>query len=128
MLNSMEGNEIIESVVGPMSHSPQSLELFVRTVVNSEPWLDDPKCHPIPWRSTVSEEILNGRKLRIGVQDWDGCVLPQPPIRRAMKELKKKLQAAGHELVLWKVDQTKALAILVCLCRSFTYLAELTIL
>lgn len=109
----MEGNEIVESVVGPMSHSPNSLELFLRTVVESEPWLDDPKCHPIPWRSEVLEDVLNGRKLRIGVQEWDGCVLPQPPIRRAIKTLEQKLRAAGHELIPWRLDQTKALAILV---------------
>lgn len=114
MLNSMEGNEIVESVVGPMSHSADSLELFVRTVVSAEPWLDDPKCHPIPWRQDVSEGILNGRKLRIGVQDWDGCVLPQPPVRRAMRELEQRLRVAGHEIVPWRVDQTTALAILVC--------------
>ncbi|KAL1856483.1 hypothetical protein VTK73DRAFT_8234 [Phialemonium thermophilum] len=112
MLNSMEGNEIVESVVGPMSHSPESLELFVRTVVGQQPWLHDPKCHPIPWRDGVFDDILGGRKLRIGVQDWDGCVLPQPPVRRAIRELEQKLRAAGHELFPWRVDQTEALEIL----------------
>ncbi|KAI1627023.1 acetamidase [Exophiala viscosa] len=106
MLNSMEGNEIVESVVGPMSHSPESLELFVRTVVDSQPWLHDPKCHPLPWREHEFQKITaGGRKLRIGVMSWDGCVLPQPPVV-------SKLEAAGHEVVPWKVDQTKALALL----------------
>lgn len=113
MLNSMEGNEIVESVVGPMAHSPESLELFVRTVVGAEPWLEDPKCHPLPWRDSEANEILAGRRLRIGIQDWDGCVLPQPPIRRAMILLKEKLTSAGHDLVPWRVDQTKGLALLV---------------
>lgn len=33
----MEGQEIIPSVVGPMSHSPASLALFTKTVVAAEP-------------------------------------------------------------------------------------------
>ncbi len=113
MLNSLEGNEIVESVVGPMSHSPQSLELFAKTIVDSEPWLHDPKCHPIPWRETELKEITAGKKLRIGVMHWDGCILPQPPVRRAMKDVEARLIAAGHEIVPWKIDQTKALQLLV---------------
>lgn len=56
----MEGKEIVESVVGPMSHSPQSLELFTKTVVDSQPWLRDPKCHPIPWRGAELDDIASG--------------------------------------------------------------------
>ncbi|OJD21771.1 hypothetical protein ACJ73_06890 [Blastomyces percursus] len=112
MLNAMEGNEIIESVVGPMSHSPESLELFTKTVVDSQPWLRDPKCHPIPWRTGELDDILSGRSLRIGIMPWDDCVLPQPPIRRAMREVESKLKAAGHEVIPWKLDQKLALELL----------------
>ncbi|KAJ9639169.1 Acetamidase [Knufia peltigerae] len=118
MLNSMEGNEIVESVAGPMSHSPESLELFVRTVADSQPWLHDPKCHPLPWREHEFRTVtMGGRKLRIGLMSWDGYVLPQPPIRRAMNEVVEKLTAAGHEIVPWRVDQKKALSLLT---RAFT--------
>lgn len=110
----MEGNEIVESVAGPMSHSPESLELFVRTVADSQPWLHDPKCHPLPWREHEFRTVtMGGRKLRIGLMSWDGYVLPQPPIRRAMNEVVEKLTAAGHEIVPWRVDQKKALSLLV---------------
>ncbi|EEQ84181.2 acetamidase [Blastomyces dermatitidis ER-3] len=112
MLNAMEGNEIIESVVGPMSHSSKSLELFTKTVVDSQPWLHDPKCHPIPWRAGELDDILSGRSLRIGLMPWDDCVLPQPPIRRAMREIESKLKAAGHEVIPWKLDQKYALELL----------------
>jgi amidase len=120
----MEGNEIIESVVGPMSHSPESLELFVRAVIDSQPWLYDPKCHPLPWREhefqNVTSSSSDKKKLRIGVMSWDGCVLPQPPIRRATNEVAKKLEAAGHEIVPWRIDQTKALALFVSSLTSLT--------
>ncbi|PGH09207.1 hypothetical protein AJ79_05736 [Helicocarpus griseus UAMH5409] len=98
------GNEIVESVVGPMSHSPQSLELFTKSAVDSQPWLHDPKCHPIPWRGTEFTDIISGRPLRIGIMLWDGCVFPQPPIRRAIRELEVKLRHAGHEIIPWKLD------------------------
>ncbi|PGH09890.1 hypothetical protein AJ80_07600 [Polytolypa hystricis UAMH7299] len=112
MLNSMEGNEIVPSVVGPMSHSPHSLELFVKTVINSQPWLHDPHCQPIPWRETVFTEIVEGKPLRIGSMLWDECAFPQPPIRRAIREIEARLKAAGHEIVPWKIDQRTALELL----------------
>ncbi|PGH07133.1 hypothetical protein GX51_01920 [Blastomyces parvus] len=112
MLNSMEGNEIVESVTGPMSHSSKSLELFTKTVVDSQPWLHDPKCHPIPWREGELDDILSGRSLRIGLMPWDDCVLPQPPIRRAMREIESKLKAAGHEVIPWKLDHKHSLELL----------------
>ncbi|KKA24963.1 Acetamidase [Rasamsonia emersonii CBS 393.64] len=72
MRNSCEGQGTIPSVVGPMTHSPASLELFAKTVVDSQPWLADPKCLPIPWRDAEAQEIAReGRKLRIGIMHWD---------------------------------------------------------
>ncbi|OAX82178.1 hypothetical protein ACJ72_03474 [Emergomyces africanus] len=96
ILNSMEGNEIVESV----------------------PWLHDPKCHPIPWRQAELDDSVSGRPLRIGVMLWDDCVLPQPPIRRAMGEMEATLKAAGHEAIPWKLDQKRALELLVSAVTS----------
>ncbi|OJD18947.1 hypothetical protein AJ78_01059 [Emergomyces pasteurianus Ep9510] len=118
ILNSMEGNEIVESVIGPMSHSPQSLQLFTRTVVDSQPWLHDPKCHPIPWRQEELDNCVSGRPLRIGIMLWDDCVFPQPPIRRAMGEIDAKLKAAGHEVIPWKLNQKRALELLISAVTS----------
>lgn len=81
-----------------MTHSPASLELFAKTVVDSQPWLADPKCLPIPWRDAEAQEIAReGRKLRIGIMHWDKVILPQPPIRQALKDVEEKLKEAGHE-------------------------------
>lgn len=108
----MEGQETIPSVVGPMSHSPESLTIFVKTVIAAQPWLTDPKCQPIPWRSEDFNDIMSGRKLKIGMMHWDGEIFPQPPVRWAMKTLEAKLLAAGHEIIPWKIDQKAALEIL----------------
>lgn len=122
MLNSCEGQEIIPSVVGPMTHSAKSLELITKTVVDSQPWLKDPQCLPIPWREEEANGIKNGRKLRIGIMHWDNVILPQPPIRKALKDVEEKLKAAGHEIVEWKIDHVRALDMAVWIPLAWPYL------
>ena len=118
ILNSMEGQETIPSVVGPMSQTAADLALFTKIVLESKPWLDDPKCHPLPWKDSVYQQYSSpGKKLRIGLMDWDGVILPQPPIRRALKVADKKLSAAGHTIIPWRIDQKKALELVL---RTFT--------
>ncbi|ORY19058.1 amidase signature domain-containing protein [Clohesyomyces aquaticus] len=94
MLNSMEGQQTILSVAGPMATTAEAVELFTKIVVDTRPWMLDP--------------ITSGRKLRIGVLEWDDICLPQPPIRNALKIVAKALKAAGHELVPWKLDTNRA--------------------
>jgi amidase len=108
----MEGQETIPSVIGPMCRSPATLTLFTKTVIAAEPWLTDPKCQPIPWRDEIFKSISSGRKLKIGMMHWDGNILPQPPVRWAMKKLETILFAAGHEIIPWRIDQKAALSIL----------------
>src|ERR1700761_3541711 len=47
----LAGQESIGSVHGPMARSVADLRLFTENVANAEPWLKDPKCLPIPWRT-----------------------------------------------------------------------------
>jgi amidase len=75
------------------------LKLYCEAVVGGEPWLEDPRCLPIPWRKVVVKS-----KLKIGVLWNDGIVIPTPPVRRALKETVMKLQDAGHELVDWSPE------------------------
>lgn len=104
----MEGQEIIPSVVGPMAQSTESLRLFCKTVVDSQPWLVDPKSPPIPWREEMAAEVAN-RPLRIAIMHWDGYMLPQPPIRRALREAEEKLRKAGHDVVpMFDLDEPLA--------------------
>ncbi|KAL4863004.1 hypothetical protein BDV12DRAFT_190004 [Aspergillus spectabilis] len=55
----------------------------------------DPTCIPVPWR----EVDLQGEKLAFGLWEWDGAVMPHPPIIRAMRETAEKLKEAGHEVI-----------------------------
>jgi amidase len=65
--------------------------------VQSQPWLHDPRCLPIPWRSVEKKP-----ELKLGVMWHDGVVVPTPPVSRALRETVEKLKAAGHEVVEWE--------------------------
>lgn len=93
-----------------MSQHLHDLSIFAKAVVDSEPWLQDPRCLPIPWRTVEKKQ-----KLKIGVMRNDGIVLPTPPVARALEETVTKLKAAGHEIVEWAPHGHKeAIEILVC--------------
>jgi len=109
----LAGQEAVNSVNGPMARSIASLEVFAKAVVGAQPWLYDPKCVPIPWRS-----VSVPQKMKIAVLECDGMVMPTPPVRRALRETVKKLQAAGHEIVSWDPRLHKALN--QCLTVFFT--------
>lgn len=82
-----------------MARTLGDLKIFCEAVVGGEPWLEDPRCLPIPWRKV---DITS--KLKIGVLWNDGVVIPTPPVQRALKETVEKLKEAGHELVDWKSE------------------------
>ncbi|KAJ9365554.1 acetamidase [Paecilomyces variotii] len=92
----LAGQESVNSVNGPMAKTLPEIELFAKTVVGQEPWIHDPKCLPIPWRSVEPKKTL-----KIAVLWNDGNVTPTPPVARALKETVEKLKSAGHEIVDW---------------------------
>ena len=87
-----------------MAKTLQDVELFSRTIVDSEPWYHDPRCLPLPWRSVDQKS-----KLKIGVMWNDGIVQPTPPVAEALKHTVDKLKAAGHEIIEWKPEGHKEL-------------------
>ncbi|WVR08198.1 hypothetical protein IAU60_005245 [Kwoniella sp. DSM 27419] len=92
----LPGQEAIKSINGPMSTSLQSVELWSKAVVDSEPWKRDPNMLPIPWR-----DVELPQKLAFGLIADNGIVKPTPPIARALQETKKALEAAGHTVIEW---------------------------
>lgn len=95
----MAGADTVESVLGPMSTSLSGLKLFMKTVLNSQPWLSEPALIPFPWREF---ELPKDRPLRIGVLWNDETVQPHPPITRALKTVTDRLQSRGIEVVDFK--------------------------
>ncbi|BEJ12517.1 hypothetical protein CspHIS471_0209770 [Cutaneotrichosporon sp. HIS471] len=92
----MPGQEAVRSINGPMSSSLEACTLFSKTVVDSQPWLRDPQCLPIPWR-----EVELPQQLVFGILMDNGIVRPTPPVTRALLETKKALEAAGHKVIEW---------------------------
>lgn len=99
LASSMEGQETVHSVVGPIAHSAAGrthlgktkncdekreltrneidLRLFLTSVLREEPWSYDPKVIPIPWRSQEEEDTRKKFKsggLNLGFFNCDGNV------------------------------------------------------
>lgn len=99
----MPGQEAVQSVNGPLTRTLADLAFYCQTVVGSEPWLADPRCLPIPWRSVD----LPG-KLKVAVMWDDGMALPTPPVTRALRGAVERLRAAGHDIVDWSSEDQQA--------------------
>ncbi|KAJ5359467.1 uncharacterized protein N7496_011880 [Penicillium cataractarum] len=93
----LAGQEAVNSVNGPMASTLPEIILWAKTIVSQQPWIRDPKCLPIPWRTVTPK-----RRLKIAVLWHDGTVAPTPPVSRALKETVAKLRGAGHEIVDWE--------------------------
>lgn len=95
-VNTYIGQEAVRSCAGPMCRSAEDVRLFMSSLIAQKPWLFDPQCLPIPWRT---EEEKLPEQLCFGFGMGDGAVTPSPPLRRAMEITKAKLLAAGHLVV-----------------------------
>ena len=92
----MAGADTVETVLGPLSTSLQGLKIFMKTIIDSQPWLEEPALIPMPWRTY---SVPTDRPLRIGVLWHDGIVHPHPPITRALKLVTHKLKQHNIEVV-----------------------------
>jgi amidase len=78
-----------------MAKSLAAIELWIRAVLKSEPWMSaDPHCLPIPYR-----DVEVPKKLYFGLLLDDGIVKPLPPVTRALLRTKAALEAAGHAVI-----------------------------
>lgn len=103
--NSMAGQPIMPSVIGPMVHNVEDAEYFMKHVLETEPWLYDAKVVPIPWRPF---DVIN-KKFSFGVMRSDGVIQPHPPVLRAIDIAVKALKNFGHDLIEWKPVEQRAM-------------------
>ncbi|KAH9863702.1 hypothetical protein J1614_009634 [Plenodomus biglobosus] len=104
MANSMEGQETVHSVVGPIAHSADDLRLFLTAVLKEQPWNFDSKVVPLPWRQDQEDAVrtkIKSAGLSIGYFNCDGNVLPHPPILRGIDLVVDALEKAGHKVSPW---------------------------
>lgn len=91
----MAGADSVETVLGPLSTTLQGLKIFMKTIIDAEPWQTEPALIPMPWRTY---QIPKDRPLKIGVLWHDGVVRPHPPITRGLRLLTEQLKATGIEV------------------------------
>ena len=95
--------EAIVPVIGPMSTSLDGVKLFMKSVIDQEPWKVNMDLVPLPW--TASNQIAPSpkSKIKVAVMFDDGIVRPHPPILRALNEIADKLKSTPSvEVVEWK--------------------------
>lgn len=103
---STEGQEHVPSVIGPLARSLASLHVVTKAVIDAEPWHQDPRTLPLPWREDVYRDPQT-RPLVIGLLLDDGVVKVHPPLIKILEDLVTKLKASGHEIVQWNDDGHK---------------------
>ncbi|CAF1189927.1 unnamed protein product [Rotaria sordida] len=109
---SLDGQESVPSVVGPMTRSLSNICLFLKSILEKKPWLIDPKVHNIPWREDLFQEGQMD-KLCFGVIQFDQEVHLSPPVQRAINMAINALEKAGHQVIEWDTtDHPQAIEML----------------
>ena len=98
--NSLEGQESVPSVVGPITRSLKNICTIFKAIMETKPWLVDPKVHNIPWREEMFQEGQLDR-LCFGIIRFDHHVHLSPPVQRAIDTAVAAVQKAGHQVVEW---------------------------
>lgn len=92
----MEGKDAITATFGPICRSRETINLFMKTLVDSDLWRFDSTIIPLPWRP-----VTFTKPPKIAVLWDDGAVKPHPPVLRALREVADACKAAGMEIVDW---------------------------
>lgn len=78
----------ILAATGPMGRSVRDMNLMTRVVLDTEPFLRDPRLIPTVWQGLQTPVT---RRLKIGIIENDGFIEPQPPVKRAVAWARKLL-------------------------------------
>ncbi|KAH8426651.1 uncharacterized protein LDX57_004385 [Aspergillus melleus] len=92
------GQMSIRDSAGPVCHSVEDVRMFTEILTTDPSNRYDVSAVPVPWRDVS----LPKRKLVVGIMKWDGVVMPQPPVLRAMEHTKQALSKAGFEVIEFK--------------------------
>ncbi|KAH9222070.1 fatty-acid amide hydrolase [Leptodontidium sp. 2 PMI_412] len=91
------GQESVKCVIGPLARSIDDISLMMQTILDQEPWDTEVALLPLPWKSVESSKDIT-----VGIMWSDGIVHPHPPMTRALKKAKAKLQAGGIKVIDWE--------------------------
>jgi Asp-tRNA(Asn)/Glu-tRNA(Gln) amidotransferase A subunit family amidase len=79
-------------VIGPEAHSIRDMQLFMKTIIDTDPWELDENVLTVPWRTLAKPT----HPLRFGLIIEDPSFPLHPPIQRAMHFAATALKEAGH--------------------------------
>ncbi|KAG6382122.1 general amidase [Boletus reticuloceps] len=124
-LNSLEGQDSVLSVFGPITSSISGLKTFMEAVIKAKPWLRDPLAVRKKWDEAEYQlkDRDNGRKLCFAIMWDDGVCVPHPPITRALKRVQEVLTNAGHNVIAWYPIEHRRLGNLT-VCDAVLQLSE----
>jgi amidase len=83
---------------GPLANSLADLEVFMKSILDANPWEFDSSAVAIPWRDLPHWD-RSKHGLVIGVLSEDPSFPLHPPVLRAMSKAAEFLRAAGHTLI-----------------------------
>lgn len=100
-----------------MGTSLDGIDLGLKALLSTQPWINDPAVVPIPYRQDIYNAYLargskaGAKPLKIGVVWNDGMVEPHPPVRRGLRLLAEAVKNAGHKVsgVAWNTSCRMAL-------------------
>ncbi|KAF4869416.1 Acetamidase [Colletotrichum siamense] len=101
---SKSGMNFLVPAAGPLANDVKSLEILTRAVLQADPVAYDATALDVPWRNVPDR---GRQKLRIGLVPEDANFPLHPPVKRALAEALKKLQACGHEIIPLAPDQCR---------------------
>ncbi|KAI0168579.1 amidase signature domain-containing protein [Pestalotiopsis sp. NC0098] len=91
------GLKFVVASAGPISNDFESLEFFVRSVLDKRPATLDSTALDIPWREVSHQD---GKKLRFGFLSEDPNFPIHPPVKRTLENVAKALRSEGHEVIV----------------------------
>jgi amidase len=121
--NSMDGQSMIMSVIGPLAPTARTLTLLFKSVLGQQPWNHDPLALEIPWRESIVQETLSSIEqsktgasgLAFAIMPFDGVGRIHPPIARGLKLVAQTLKRLGHKVIDWNPpSHVPAHALAVC--------------
>ena len=105
-LGQLRGLPVASGSIGLMAKDISSVELVFKTLLESEPWRDDPNVIELPWRAEKHDAIAkragasgySSGRLVLGFMACDQNVQPHPNVARALEHVKETLEKEGHEV------------------------------
>ncbi|KDB20646.1 hypothetical protein H109_07399 [Trichophyton interdigitale MR816] len=110
--NTNPGQNTYSSSIGVLSTSPNSIQLMMKSILSTQPWLRDPVVFSVPWRDDIVAQTLarvapdgsaksDQKPLKFGILYTDKIVTPHPPVTKGLRILEDALKKAGHKVVPW---------------------------